>query len=126
MKWFEELPEQCPPADAEPANGMYYRIVGGIPSKTEDYFSQRRLQPTKTFHGEGIDECVIRSVSLFDSIDAATKRLLLPKFRTHKVAVVQLEEKDGVVKKTFGPSHYSWWRTEEFDYTKAKLVTDEE
>ena len=26
-KWFEELPEQCPPEDAKVCNGIYFRIA---------------------------------------------------------------------------------------------------
>lgn len=122
MNWFEELPTQCPPEDALPANGAFYRIAPGLPTESEDYFSQRLLQPTKTFSGEGIDECVARSVSLFESLEEAKKRLRLPKFRNQKVVVIKLTPKDGVTKKTFGPSHYSWWRSVEFDYTKAYLA----
>lgn len=122
MQWFEELPQQCPPMDALPANGRFYRIAKGVPTETDDYFSQRRLQPDKQFVGEGIDECITRSVSLFSSLDDARKRLRLPKFRSQTVVVVDLVPEDGVVKKTFGPAHYSWWRSLEFDFRKAELA----
>lgn len=122
MEWFESLPEQCPPIDATPASGIYYRIAKGIPTESEDYFSQRRLQPGKTFLGEGIDECVVRSVSVFSSLADAQKRLRLPKFRNNVVVTIDLQPKDGVIKKTFGPCHYSWWRSIEFDYSQASLA----
>lgn len=122
MNWFEDLPPLCPPADAIPANGTFYRIAKGLPTESNDYFSQRRLQPTKEFTGEGIDECITRSVSLFQSAEEARKRLRLPKFRNQQIVVVELTPADGVVKKTFGPAHYSWWRTKEFDYTKAEIA----
>lgn len=122
MTWFEDLPEQCPPADAVPANGTYYRIAAGIPTESEDFFSQRKLQPAKAFVGEGIDECVLRAVSLFSSKDEAQKRLKLPKFKKHLIVSVDLSAKDGVLKKTFGPAHYSWWRSNEFDVLSAIAV----
>lgn len=122
MNWYEQLPKQCPPIDAMPSQGTYYRIVSGVPTETRDYFSQRHLHPEKMFIGEGIDECIVRSVSLFDNKEAAVRRLRLPKFRNQKVAVVHLNPKDGVMKKTFGPSHYSWWRSTEFNYSKAELA----
>ena len=120
--WFEQLPEQCPPADAQPCGGSFYRIVKGIPTGTEDYFSQRRLQPEKTFVGEGIDECIVRSVSLFATAEEARKRLRLPKFKKNIVVEVDLSPKDGVIKKTFGPQHYSWWRTKSFNYLQVREV----
>lgn len=32
MNWFENLPPQCPPTDALPANGRFYRIAKGLQS----------------------------------------------------------------------------------------------
>lgn len=122
MKWFEELPSQCPPADAVPAQGRFFRIAKGLPTESEDYFSQRSLQPNKVFIGEGIDECIVRSVSVFCSLDEAKMRLRLPKFRTQTIVAVDLEPSDGVIKKTFGPSHYSWWRSVDFNFSKAVLA----
>lgn len=120
IEWFEELPKQCPPSDAQHCNGRYYRIAKGVPTESEDYFSQRKLQPDKVFVGEGIDECIVRSVSLFASVEEARKRLRLPKFRKNIVVEVELTPKDGVIKKTFGPNHYSWWRTKHFNYSQTK------
>lgn len=119
-EWFEQLPEQCPPVDAQPCSGCFYRIAKGIPTGSEDYFSQRKLQPEKIFVGEGIDECIVRSVSLFASAEEARKRLRLPKFRNNIIVAVDLSPKDGVIKKTFGPHHYSWWRTKSFNYTQIR------
>ena len=56
-EWFEALPEQCPPTDAKRCEGCYYRIANGNPVTTEDFFSQRKMQPDKVFKGLGIDEC---------------------------------------------------------------------
>lgn len=39
MKWFEELPSQCPPADAVPAQGRFFRIAKGLPTESQDYLS---------------------------------------------------------------------------------------
>ena len=107
-EWFETLPEQCPPTDAKQCEGYYYRIANGNPATTEDFFSQRKMQPDKVFKGLGIDECVTRAVSLFSEREEAEKRLKLPKFKKASIALVTLEPKDGVLKKTFGIAHYSW------------------
>lgn len=63
--WFESLPESCPPADSEKCQGIYYRVAIGNPAQSEDFFSQKKLAPDKTFTGEGIDECIVRAVSVF-------------------------------------------------------------
>ena len=39
------------------------------------------------------------------------------------IAEVSLKPKDGVLKKTFGVAHYSWWRTNDFDVSQAKVIT---
>lgn len=122
MTWFEELPSQCPPADAMPAQGRFFRIAKGLPKESEDYFSQRHLQPDKVFIGEGIDECIVRSVSLFNDLEVAKMRLRLPKFRNQIIVAVDLEPVDGAIKKTFGLSHFSWWRSTDFNFSKATLA----
>ena len=121
-KWFEELPEQCPPEDAKECNGIYYRIANGNPATSADFFSQKRLQPDKIFTGEGIDDCIVKSISLFSDRKEIEKRLKLPKFRKGVIAEVRLETKDGMIKKTFGNAHYSWWRTNEFEVSQAKVL----
>lgn len=74
-KWFETLPPECPPADSQECSGRYYRVAQGDPATSEDFFSQRKLSPEKVFLGVGIDECIVRAVSVFSEVDDA-KRLL--------------------------------------------------
>lgn len=122
-QWFEELPPSCPPVDARECEGTYYRVSHGNPAESEDFFSQRQLAPDKVFKGEGIDDCIVRAVSVFSLLDDAKRLLRLPKFKQANIAEVQLESQDGKIKKTFNKSHYSWWRSKNFDVSKAKIVT---
>lgn len=122
MNWYEQLPPLCPPADAIPCGGTYYRIAKGNPATDGDFFSQRKLQPDKRFTGLGVDECIARSISLFAEEDDAVRRLKLPKFRHANIAEVTLTPKDGVMKKTFSASHYSWWRSIDFEVSQATIV----
>lgn len=122
-EWFEELPEQCPPKDAKDCEGNFYRIANGNPAQSADFFSQRRLAPDKVFKGNGLDECIARAVSLFGNLEDAKKRLKLPKFKRANIALVELCPKDGVMKKTFTDSHYSWWRTTAFNVSQAKIIS---
>ena len=110
------------PNGCEAVRRLLYRIANGNPVTTEDFFSQRKMQPDKVFKGLGIDECVTRAVSLFSEREEAEKRLKLPKFKKANIALVILEPKDGVLKKTFGIAHYSWWRTKDFNVLQAKIV----
>lgn len=102
--------------------GEYFRFANGDPAKSNDFFSQRKLQPGKIFKGQGIDECITRAVSLFKQLSDAEKRLKLPTFRNAVIAKVKLEEKDGLIKKTFRDSHYSWWRSKDFNVSQAKII----
>ena len=122
MNWYEQLPPQCPPLDAVPCVGTYYRIAKGNPATDNDFFSQRKLQPSKVFSGLGVDECIARSISLFSEVNDATRRLKLPKFRSANVVEITLQPKDGVIKKTFSDSHYSWWRSTDFEVSQAKTI----
>ena len=70
----------------------------------------------------GVDECIARSISLFSEVNDATRRLKLPKFRSANVVEVVLQPKDGVMKKTFSDSHYSWWRSTDFEVSQAKMI----
>lgn len=122
MTWFEELPPFCPPADAMPCHGRFYRIANGNPAEDSDFYSQRKLQPDKVFKGAGIDECVARAVSLFAEADDAKRRLKLPKFRNAQMVEVLFEPKDGMMKKTFSDSHFSWWRSKDFSVSQTKII----
>lgn len=121
-KWFEDLPEQCPPKDARACKGIFYRIATGNPAQSADFFSQRRLAPDRVFKGKGIDECIACAVSLFSHLEDAKKRMKLPKFKQAHIAAIELHPKDGWMKKTFSDSHYSWWRTTDFNVSQAEII----
>lgn len=97
--WFEDLPDSCPPLDATPCNGLFYRVAIGNPATNNDFFSQRKLAPDKTFKGEGIDECIVRALSVFSDLPDAERLLKLPKFRKANIVKIELSEKDGKIKR---------------------------
>lgn len=41
-KWFEELPESRPPADAMICRGLFYRIAEGDPVRSLDFFLKEK------------------------------------------------------------------------------------
>ena len=86
------------------------------------YFLYKNLQKYFIFIGKGIDDCIVKSISLFSDRKEIEKRMKLPKFRKGVIAEVRLEPKDGMIKKTFGAAHYSWWRTNEFEVSQAKVL----
>lgn len=122
IQWFEKLPQSCPPSDAKVCEGTFYRVSQGNPAESKDFFSQQLLAPEKQFKGEGIDDCIVRAVSIFSSLDDAKHLLKLPKFRNANIAEVSFVSEDGKLKKTFKKSHYSWWRSKSFNVNKAKII----
>lgn len=121
-QWFEKLPQSCPPSDAKVCEGTFYRVSHGNPAESKDFFSQQLLAPEKKFKGEGIDDCIVRAVSIFSSLDDAEQLLKLPKFKGANIAEIHFYPEDGKLKKTFKKSHYSWWRSKAFHVKKTKIV----
>ena len=121
-QWFEELPPSCPPFDSVECDGTYFRVSHGNPAESEDFFSQKRLAQNKVFKGEGIDDCIVRAVSVFSLLEDAKRLLKLPKFKHANIAEVSLLPMDGKIKKTFKNSHYSWWRSKAFDIKNTKTI----
>lgn len=123
QNWHELLPANCPPSDAlQPNNAKFYRFVSH-PPQPEDFLSQRQSQPHKTF--AGIDECLVRSISLMSSKAGCEKLRKLSKFKSKTVAEIYLTPDSGVIKQTFQkPEHYSWWRKADFDPIAAACILD--
>jgi hypothetical protein len=120
MNWYEELPPNCPPEEASIPNDMYFRL-GSIPPDDSDFWSHRRRFPAKKFH---VNECVARSLSVFDDLTAAERlKNLLPTMRSKPIFQIDLTEKDGLIQQTGNDEHhFSWWRSTEFDLSKIKIL----
>ena len=111
--WFEELPAQCPPADATTAPGMYYRLVKTEPPTCEDFWSQRKHCPDQLFHAT---ECIARAVSLFTTREAAEQIKKLPLHKSKKIVAIRITELAGVLKHTGqNKDHRSWWRMDSYN-----------
>lgn len=116
--WFEPLPEQCPPADAQEMDGSVklYRVVINNPVNSEDFTSQRFCKPNKVFQPP-VSECIARAVSLYDNLEGARKVKKLPIYKeVGRIIEVVLGKTDGVAKCTnHTTGHYSWWRSKSFN-----------
>lgn len=112
--WHEDLPEDCPPADARlPEGEAYYRAVRTYPPHEGDFVSQRALQPTRQFQ---VSECTARAVSLFLEAAICFTLLKLPLYTGGRVVRLELPKDAGVVKVTRPTKgHVSWWRRAGFD-----------
>lgn len=123
-KWFEELPQSCPPKEAFSPQGMIvYRFSSCEAPSNKDFLSQRFQNPDRIF--SGISECLTRSLSVYDNLDACKNMLNLPRHRKRfkSIMVLRLSEPDGLIMKTFkDPNHYSWWRSNSFNFEIANIV----
>jgi hypothetical protein len=119
--WFEELPEQCPEADAKAPDGdIYYRLIESEEINCNDFWSHRKIWPHKAFN---TSECRARSVSIFEDSSQCAKLLLLPLHENKHVAEIKLTPEAGLLKRTGKAGHNSWWRSDAFDpVANAKLV----
>ncbi len=112
-RFAEQLPESCPPASASaPAGEVYYRLVSSFPPGLEDFRSTRSERPTAYL---GNDECVALSVSMHSTETSCKAMRKYPRLRTKVVVGLSLPPESGLLKKTFGPDHHSWWRYDGFD-----------
>jgi hypothetical protein len=120
MNYYEELPPNCPPDMATAPDDSYFRL-GSIPPDDSDFWSHRRRFPSKTFH---VNECIARSLSVFDDQEAAERiKRLLPAMRSKPIFQVDLTEKDGLIQQTGNDKHhFSWWRSTEFDLSTIKIL----
>ena len=116
MDWVETMPSQCPPSDAVPPDGVYYRAVSANCSE-DDFIPYARLYPTRRYIGSLA--CTARALSIYTNPDDCVKATMLPalqKLGQTSIAKVALTSKDGLVQRGQGiDSHHSWWRTRNFD-----------
>ena len=127
MNWIENLPEKCPPDEAfVPDNFKVFRLATTETADEINFQSQRALKPNSKF--KGVDECVARSISVFNEINKCLNMAKLPLYKNKWKAVLEIElnEDDGLALKTFkDPNHYSWWRSSNFDTNKSIIKTIE-
>ncbi len=122
MDWYEELIENCPPLDAKtPIGEKYYRISKNEVATNEDFISLRRLKPQRKVN---CCECIARSISVLNGLAEAKNHMKLPRNRKlgKNIFEITLNESDGLTKKTYGPGHYSWWRSNSFNFASARKV----
>jgi hypothetical protein len=113
MKWRGHLPEDCPPEDAIPTEGIVYRLAERTSFDERDFLSKREEYPNKQW--DGVPECIAGGVSLYTEI-AGIERLwrLIPAKRRKRKKVIQgnLQAQHGKMKNTpskLHKSHHTWW-----------------
>jgi len=118
MNWHEQIPEQCPPKDSIDPNGEeYYRLCKSNPAVSSDFCSQKKENPDRKF--AGIPECILFSVSIWSDKSKCLEQKKYPTQKNKKLGKFVLNKEDGKIKNTFKPNHFSWWRSDKFDYAST-------
>ncbi len=122
-KWYEDLPNLCPPDDAIIPNTILYRLATNNYPTNNDFLSQRLLNPERDFNN--VSECIAKSLSVFNDLEACKNMFKLPRIRRKYKSILELklDEEDGLIKKTFKkPEHFSWWRSNSFNFENPEKV----
>ena len=125
LRWPADFPEDCPPAEAAPADGIYYRIVKNDPPELHDfmplYHLNRGLADAR-IHSDRATQCETMGLSIFadasDAIQLANRISSLG----NKIARLKLGPDAGVILPTprEGDSHHTWWQP--YSYNPARAV----
>ena len=109
LTWPDFYPENCPPAEAEPASGTVYRLVKHDTARAEDFKSVFEENPKgakkkKTVKIYGLS--VHRDLS-----DSERLKNRARKFKNRQIAEGSLNPTLGMIQHTpsIEESHHSWW-----------------
>ena len=129
--WPADFPPNCPPNEAGPADGAYYRIVKNDPPKLGDFVSVYHLdqeRAEKQVSDGKISLCEIMGLSTFtDEEHARACARQFPRLGS-KIAKLSLGKEAGKALSTprdIWVSHHTWWQATEFDpIASTFIVTD--
>jgi len=113
VTYRDHLPEDCPPEEAQPANGTVYRMLKGNTPTPDDFLSFRELKPGKAYPSD----CIASGLSVYTEL-AGIRQLQrrVPRFREATVGQGKLDPVHGTIKGTpsqLHASHHTWWLAQE-------------
>lgn len=114
--WPPHFPESCPPDDAQPTGGSFYRLVKADPAASGDFVSNLRRQQLGISgkKRKWSDDCVAAALSIFTDLrDVEATRAAFGRTIGEVIAYGDITG-DGVMKHTpsrTSGSHHSWWLT---------------
>lgn len=123
MTFPSDWPADCPPADADDASGVVFRLVKGDPPTAGDFvthFESGRLPNAPA--------CLRCGLSVFRELqDAVHLRRLFPRLGS-MIAQGTLQSSHGKTKLTSGqqPTHTTWWAYKHIDRCQPFAVCKEE
>ena len=108
LEWPDFYPENCPPAEAKPASGTFYRLVKHNPPQAEDF-----LSTWEEFPGRFPEPTIKNSgVSVYtDPQDIERLKKRVRQLKGRKTAEGELNPMHGLIQSTEGKekSHHTWW-----------------
>lgn len=119
----KNLPPECPPKQAFSPTIQLYRLGGSNPGN-DNYLTQfdKNIPPKN-----GYTTCHICGLSTYSSVDALRMFAKAPssgKPKPFKYHELNLTKSDGkIIQSGNNISHYTWWRYENFDFSKVKVCT---
>jgi len=129
LTWPDYFPDDCPPGDAQVADGEVYRLVSQNPPLNTD-FRPRVIEQTNGEYSSNL--CKACGLSVFrDLSDIEETRRYSGALKNKIVAKGTLIPEAGVLKTTpnarrGGKTHSTWWVPDEFDPTHLFQVIENE
>lgn len=126
---IQPFPPDCPPQDAAPLSGVFYRLASKDLAVGEDTEVSSWLRPYQTHgpHYKKFDEVAAHGLSVFaDLVDVLRARKITPWMAKKSVAEVTVTEQDGVMLHSptvFSASHHDWW-TDPIDLQPEAIVIE--
>ena len=126
--WPSDFPEDCPPNDALPADGVYYRIVRNMPLDASDFVSvyeQNRRRAESVARRGQRSLCETMGLSVYANRDDAIQTALRYNIGD-KIASVLLTADAGLTLYTGDGfnSHHTWWKATGFDATQTVYAVE--
>jgi hypothetical protein len=109
MQWPDYFPDDCPPAEAQPASGQVHRLIAGQGPTNQDFRPYREIYPMRKFDAP---ECMVCGLSVYrDIADIARLKARVPAMRKRLIADGVLQPSLGKILHTPGreKSHHTWW-----------------
>ena len=125
--WPSDFPDDCPPEEAAPANGVYYRIVKADPTQLSDFVSVYHLDRCRAealITCGAITQCELMGLSVYADLTDAERRAERYPQLGNKIARLSLEPHTGAILSTprNRDSHHTWWTTDGYSPTDAAVV----
>jgi hypothetical protein len=116
------FPPGCPPADAEPADGVVYRVTKNDPPLSEDFLSIHEIGRQPKYGLRKKHQCQRLALSVYRTLTDVMRHLEMFPATGTLIAVGVLDASCGKTKPTPAkerPTHTSWWCFEGIERSKS-------